>query len=340
VELGEDASSSLALAGSRPLFGVWLLLVVVLALAVAFAVNATLPQESKLFGLAPWVSVGISLGLIPLLEVVLRQVVGDAARYLNPAPSNNQVRQRIRSAGVTLLQKLHERGYERIVIVGHSLGSVIGYDVLTHAWAQYYRAHETRDPAHTALEDLEEAARGDDAEAYRKKQAQYAVELQRNGNPWRVTDFVTLGSPLAHAAVLLARNSKDLKQRQADRELPTCPPVLETQKQDGDKIQRFSFPLSWEDPYGHSKQIRVPHHAAVFGPVRWTNLYFPAYFVIWGDVISGPVAPAFGVGVEDIPVSTRIRAGFISHTLYWKLPPCQRTAPHVEKLRRAVRLAE
>ena len=68
-----------------------------------------------------------------------------------------------------ILQKLHERGYERIVIVGHSLGSVIGYDVLTHAWAQYHTAHETRDPAHTALEDLEEAARGDDAEAYRKK---------------------------------------------------------------------------------------------------------------------------------------------------------------------------
>src|SRR2546426_1054477 len=52
-------------------------------------------------------------------------------------------------------------------------------------------------------------------------------ELQELGNPWLVTDLVTLGSPLAHAAFLLAQDENDLRRRQRQRELPTCPPVAE-----------------------------------------------------------------------------------------------------------------
>lgn len=58
----------------------------------------------------------------------------DAARYLNAAPANIAERHAIRRDGIALLKKLHDpaSGYDQIVIVGHSLGSVIGYDMLKH----------------------------------------------------------------------------------------------------------------------------------------------------------------------------------------------------------------
>ena len=65
--------------------------------------------------------------------------VGDAARYLTPDPPNIKSRRDIRTAGLTLLRGLHEdelRRYERIILVGHSLGSVIAYDVITWLWQE------------------------------------------------------------------------------------------------------------------------------------------------------------------------------------------------------------
>ncbi|MEW8268619.1 MAG: hypothetical protein AB2731_20955 [Candidatus Thiodiazotropha sp.] len=74
---------------------------------------------------------------ISFLGFLMKEVVGDAARYLRPAAQNIQRRQEIRTAGVDLLKNLHDRGYDRIIIVGHSLGSVIGYDILTYAFQAY-----------------------------------------------------------------------------------------------------------------------------------------------------------------------------------------------------------
>ena len=66
---------------------------------------------------------------------------GDAFRYLNPDPPNVQVRRAIRTAGLTLLRGLHEdelRRYKRIILVGHSLGSVIAYDLITWFWQEQH----------------------------------------------------------------------------------------------------------------------------------------------------------------------------------------------------------
>ncbi len=62
---------------------------------------------------------------------------GDAARYLEPRPENIARRQAIREAGAQLLDALHDKGrYSRIIVYGHSLGSVIAYYMLSHAWTQ------------------------------------------------------------------------------------------------------------------------------------------------------------------------------------------------------------
>src|SRR5690606_29229619 len=60
-----------------------------------------------------------------------------AERYLTPDPGNIAARTAIRTEGLTLLRRLHEVGiYDRVAVVGHSLGSVIGYDVLRLFWDQ------------------------------------------------------------------------------------------------------------------------------------------------------------------------------------------------------------
>ena len=61
--------------------------------------------------------------------------VADAARYLAPEPANIEARNNIRSEGIHLLRTLHATGkYHRIVVVGHSLVSVLGYDIIRNLW--------------------------------------------------------------------------------------------------------------------------------------------------------------------------------------------------------------
>jgi len=322
--------------------GLWWLVVALLAsaalLVLAHALGLLRFSPALLSGLgAAWFFVGGSA-----VALFLR-VAGDAARYLHVAPDNIEVRRHIRQAGLALLHRLHDSGeYDRIILVGHSLGSVIGYDLLTHHWA---RVHQHPGGTGTSsfeekfalekLESLAALARADparfDTDAYQRAQSDYFAILRRRGHPWLVTDFVTLGSPLAHASYLLARGDDELRRKIAERELPACPPALENLGGES----RFSYPVD---------ELRAPHHAAVFAATRWTNLYFPCRRIFWGDVIGGPVAPAFGPGVKDIPVETPVRGDFFSHTLYWDFPsprPAADSPPScIAALRRALRLVQ
>ena len=263
---------------------------------------------------------------------------GDAARYLHVAPSNIKSRRKIRDAGIELLTALHEEGiYDRIIVVGHSLGSVIGYDILTHLWARYYNLHYPAASKESgfALREAELLAaskepHGDFVTAFQTAARNLHDEQSVAGNPWLVTDFVTLGSPLAHASVLLARDDDELKAKRDEREFPTCPPVLESVE----KLDRFSY---------KSNGAWVLHHAAVFGVTRWTNLYFPVRRILWGDIIGGPLQPSFGRGIRDIPVETKERGGFLAHTLYWSVPQgvgSKDVPPHIARLREAVGICE
>lgn len=283
------------------------------------------------------------LGLVAAAVVV--PVLGDAARYLSPSPKNVGARQDIRDAGVELLERLHASGkYDRIIVVGHSLGTVVAYDVLHHAFSRvrssrWLAAHDPLDAAGkermrllTALENAARALVGDgppgDREGYapadgaaraeyRDAQRAYANALctyrDDEGPLWLVTDFVTTGSPLSKADVLLARPRvradsrlrpfEALVEQHQDRELPRCPPQFE-------KLDppRFSYPLR--------AMHRRPHHAAVFGPVTWTNLHFHTRWLLWGDLIAGPVAPQMGEGVLDVELPYQGFGRFV-HTRYW-----------------------
>jgi len=274
-----------------------------------------MPLATKL----PWGAavIGASVGFL------VRAFVGDAAVYLNPHPRTVQARNAIRSSGVALIERLQFDGrYDRIVVVGHSLGSVIGYDILSFAW---HRASEefrrkveagglpADTPSQSALAAAEKLAKTGGPNLNQQWQTAsraVAVEFTQLGLKWLVTDFVTLGSPLAHGSLLLAHGPADFTRRVGERELPVSPPFRE----DG---THFSYQRAGRSSGGKRQSARVPDHAAVFALTTWTNLYFPCRAFFYGDVIGGSIAASFGPAIADRAVATKIRKGWLAHTSYW-----------------------
>ena len=117
------------------------------------------------------------------------------------------------------------------------------------------------------------------------------------GVEWKITNFVTLGSPLAHASFLMADGPSDLAERVSQREFPTCPP----QPNDARDIQ-YGKPLLVAKNGG-----TLLHHAALFACTRWTNLYFEK------DIIGGAIED-LGHGINNRRLEPR---GFFPHTKYW-----------------------
>ena len=264
------------------------------------------------------------------IQSVVIFFIGDAARYLSATTRNIRLRHEIRADGMKLLKKILEAGsYDRVVFVGHSLGSVIAYDILRQVWEEYqeeYRTPQKSDqPALAKVEQIGEALRAHGVEYtvqdYMEAQIDLWKELRSLGMPWLVTDLITIGSPLTHAAMLLARDEDDLRARQRQRELPTNPPEYEIEKIRKNERRVYSYRV-W-DKYGKKKDIplRALHDAGLFACTRWTNIYFPASFNIFGDIVGGPLGRLFGAGIRDIAVSSN---GFfrdhslLAHNAYWK----------------------
>jgi hypothetical protein len=328
----------------RPLRVAWIIVWIALLWIAAIAVNAALPEQNRYWHVTPLLSALVSVLLLPVLIWVLREFVGDAAVYLDSAPANIQSRHQIRTAGVRLLNILHRRGYERIVIVGHSLGSVIGDDVLRYAWAEVHDKFEgDRPQSIERLQAMESLAvrvsqwTTAEQEQWQRLQREYLEELRDAGHPWRVTDFISLGSPLTYASYLMASSDADFQRQIQERELPTDPPVLERHIEHHVEDWRFSYEKTYMLATGETIKRRVPHHAAVFAPVVWTNLYFPCVALLWGDIGAGPVGEELGVGVRDVKLSNDTRGGWLLHTHYWS-PNRTPTPVHIQELRRALNL--
>lgn len=362
-----------------PLFAAWILLWVLSIAAFALLLWSLLPAEEPAAcadGALCWakvrpVAVGLGGLLLARVNVILLTYVGDVARYVSATPTNVGRRQAIRERGVALLEELMgvpgegkpppaEYDYDRIVVVGHSLGAVVGYDILKFAFSRhndrFTQDEMAEQPARDALEQMVRAAAAGaplDRAAFRDRQDAARAEYVACGYPWIVSDFVTLGSPLTHASVILAADAADLRAQQEARNLPTCPPEMELDRTTD--RQHFSY---WPgkrrdaDNDREARLTRIPHHAAHFGLTRWTNLYSPAHAIFWGDLISGPVAQAFGIpawaggtvpGIEDVAVMTgRFGAWpLFTHTRYWDLDGRTGAAvpEHVKALRAALDLA-
>ena len=93
---------------------------------------------------------------------------GRVVRYTRAKPDNIAARKQIRERGLALLSELHKKEYERIIVVGHSLGSILAYDLISYFWAEH-RPRVSSPPARTnsrrcsdieaALQQIETALR-------------------------------------------------------------------------------------------------------------------------------------------------------------------------------------
>jgi hypothetical protein len=300
----------------------WLLIVLFALTSAGLLVPSHyLPQLFSGEGrLTTWI---VSALLLPTLQFFVLAYVGDAARYLSPTPSNISIRRKVRADGIRLLRQLHSTGqYDRIIVVGHSLGSVIAYDVLYHYWQEVNtKIGRTLQPDQSALKALERLGQAlndkcSPQELAEFQQAQWALWRSqcKLGNPWRITDFISIGSPLVHSEMLLARSKAELRQRQSERELSTCPPQADRGK--------YSYLVNYK-VNNQPRSCHVLHHAALFACTRWTNLYFP------GDFVGGPLAPVFGPGIADVRVGSGVTAYTpLSHTCYWSRKRCYESSVH------------
>jgi len=304
-----------------------------------------------------WVAV---IGILLIVQSIVISYLGDAARYLSPRPENIKLRQTIRRECIGLLKSLHDSGkYDRIILVGHSLGSIIGFDAITHLWQQYHeslphlaradRQAEIRtcmasatNPQPMVRDTLPAAAKalGEDGKGlveFQRCQAETWREQRYFGNPWLITDFVTLGSPLAHAMLLMADSKRDFAERRNERELPTCPPLRD------DKGFAFSAPAVAVG-FGKKFSPLLLHHAAPFAVTRWTNLYFPAALGLFGDFVGGPLRDVFGLGIRDVPVTSSRWWGLhartpMAHTSYWSRDKANKQENALRALQRALFLS-
>jgi hypothetical protein len=334
------------------------------------------------------------LVLAYFLVSFLLPLFGDAASYLSAQTETVRSRQAVRERGLKLLRRLHaEAEYQRIVIIAHSLGTALAYDLLHILWQE---VGPTKDnpPGPEALaalvrvddhtrqveqrldeeeEQLKEQEELNQVEALKEKQRTAkaprrrpqrqrwttedvlrhqelqwdAFDLLRQGDGkkagtaagqpdiekpagWKVSDFISLGSPLASAQFLVADGDKDFARLKRERVLPTAPP----------------------QPYEQGEQAVhggvAMHHAAVFSVVRWTNIYdeFNPVLLAFGDVISGPVSGprVFGDAVLDRRVKV-LRSDwlvfnrFFTHGHYWIEPRKDGgVSKHVKVFRDAVGL--
>ncbi len=329
-------------AGLRGVWWVgWAVLLLLAAVLVAgFAIARAHSEGAVAAVLAALLGGGavgsVLLGVLRWLgaRVVANSFV-DVVRYLDRSPRSYEVRRSIRTGMVELLRGLHDGRYARVVVAAHSLGAYIAYDGITSLWAECAELDEPRLSAATTAElrRLEQAAAtlaghppaelDPDQQAelaeYRSRQFALWQAGRRDGHPWLVTDFISIGTPMYFADLLYTRN-RDEFDRLVDRgELPQDPPLSNTRTVESTRHPAGEPRYAWP--------VRGPRSrlgsGTPFAVVRWTNLYFPVLRGWRGDWFGGPLRPLFGRGILDLPVTGnrpgRLAPG-LAHARYFSYP--------------------
>ncbi len=219
---------------------------------------------------------------------LLTQSFGDVIRYTVPHPSNIEGRQKISNNAVEFLTSLHEKDYARIVIVGHSLGSIIAYEMLYNTFGNLNKLFNNVEGLEK--KDTEELLEGSKEESFNK--------MQVLGWKWKVTDFITCGSPLCHAEMILTKNKDLFKNKKELGEYPVSEPIKDSSK---------LFYLN------KKTKKYIPTHYSVFKYVEWNNIHFE------NDIIGGKLRALFGQDIHDHPPikPKTFKRILESHTHYW-----------------------
>jgi hypothetical protein len=350
----------------------WFLSLIVLTLAVIGIMPAAIWSYTPWPGIAKWhwLLMAAAVAATAGIHQVVTTTFGRVVRYTQSYPDNIAARAAVRKRGLDLLRAIHNGNqYNRIIIVAHSLGTILAHDLLSYFWAERDAARAIPDnaPEFDTLAALETAAgrvdQNSDSTAlkhYFAAQREMRLQLARRPAPdpndpkqpdrrWLISDLVTLGSPLKHAEFLLASSKADLDLRKSARELPESPAFRELLDPEVLKCAVATCKLPISTPAESSRLMSFPippahktwelHHAAPFAVVRWTNIYDPAKLVFFGDIIGGPLADVLGPAIIDVNLKKlRGRQSWcFTHTKYWTL---DRDQKHIAALRAAVNLLD
>jgi hypothetical protein len=338
-----------------PLFGIWrvvwlVILAILLLIPVLFVAGYLLNSDVPGWIVGLVISAVILVFWFGLFRMLGRALVNkvtasfvDVVRYLDTSPNSYAARRAIRGGLVDLLHGLHDGRYSRVVVVAHSLGAYIAYDALMSLWAQLHELSEPPDGQTSTLKSLDRLEAAADrliAEPdavgalteFRDLQFELWQDLRRQGNPWRITDFVTVGTPMALADLLVTRPALLGGLEESDRTrrselmdelvrrgaLVRCPPRSETLPVEGDAHPPVNY--RWR----RSEACDVLGSQSPFAVTRWTNLWFPVVRgELRGDWFGGPLRPLFGPGIRDIAVQgskpERFKRG-AAHTEYFAHP--------------------
>ncbi len=244
----------------------------------------------------------------------LRHWIGDVARYLDRSAANAEETDRLRRDAAAFLAAVCDDtryGYDEVVVVAHSQGGFVAYDALTTVWERWAADHDIDYEERVAIDDIDRLAGQAPPSAVEWGAAvdELRDALRARNDPWKVSHFVTLGSPIGHAAGLWATGPDDLARLVEDRTLSTCPPRLH-----GD-------PGSVAYRGRHGRRF---HHTSVFAAVRWSNVVYA------NDLLGGPVEDdglggavrnlVLGDGDPRLSPTVMDFALRFPHDAYWRSP--------------------
>lgn len=265
----------------------------------------------------------------------------DVVRYLDTSPRSYEVRRAIRAGMVDLLRNLHaDDRYSRVIVVAHSLGGYIAYDGLTSFWdatdrgvdreLEFSKLAELQAAAQPLSPEIAEQSHAKQADAsephygptdhkvvaFRQAQFELWTQLRENNINWRITDFVTLGTPMYIANILMTKNRRQFNDLKKRSELPQCPP-----RSDSEKVEQPTPPTLM---YGRRVDGDITRRLVTGSPfavVRWSNFWFRPAFGLFGDPFGGSLATLFGHGIDNREVTAN-KFGryvpFLAHTKYFK----------------------
>lgn len=339
-------------------------------LLMVAAVALSLLEKTQVIDAHLWAA-GVTAIVGWVMHALVAPYLGDVVRYVRATPGTVERRRQVRERGVALLEQIHNKRlggddwadftqartdeqpyYDRVVVVGHSLGSVIAYDLVQLFWEKHGpTAHQSwqagTNPMQRALRHADYYVRhawvgkrrilsAREQRAYLERQRQLAAQLSAEAPHWRISDLITLGSPLAHAAFLMTDGDGELGAAFRERRFATSPPRPDP------LLGSMLYP--GQGPNGPL----FPHFAAQFAAVKWTNICDESPVPILGDLVSGKLQSIYGTGLVEHDTEIQ-RPGLIwplsrifTHTEYWtwddRYRQPGRLPDYLQKLREALRL--